>query len=72
MGRPKPPVKKRNPKATVIHSYQSADADEITIEENEIIEILSEGKLFSVGLVTRMKPGFRVLEVLWRNGFKAS
>ena len=70
MGRPKPPVKKRNPKATVIYSYQSADADEITIEENEIIEILSEGKLvFSDGLVTRMKPGFRVLEVLWRNGF---
>lgn len=46
MGRPKPAVRQRNPKATVIYFYESADTDEITIQENEIIEIFNEGKYF--------------------------
>ena len=44
-GRPKPSVPKRNPRARVIYSYQAADTDEISISENEIIEILQEGKV---------------------------
>ena len=42
-GRPKPNLPKKFPRAKVVYSYTAADTDEISISENEVIEVLFEG-----------------------------
>ena len=44
-GRPKPRIN-AHPRAKAIYSYQATDTDEITLYENEIIEVFEEGQYF--------------------------
>ena len=43
-GRPKPPMRKINQqKARILYSYDKQDLDEISIIENDILEVIKEG-----------------------------
>ena len=43
-GRPKPPMRKINQqKARILYSYKKQDLDEISIIENDILEVIKEG-----------------------------
>lgn len=44
-GRPKPALRNLLPKARVIYSYQAADTDEMSIQVDEIVQIIYEGKM---------------------------
>lgn len=48
-GRPKPSPKPvpRTPRCKALYAYDAQDTDELSFQPDDIIEILSEGNLFS-------------------------
>ena len=51
-GRPKPAMRRVNPKARILYSYAPTDTDEIALELQEVVEVLLEGnKIYDKGII---------------------